>query len=140
MSKTQPITKAMMEKVAAEQAKEPIKGWEAPVAPDAWTTVSRTPDGASYRNYTSKLTCILSGAAEEDGKRWVHLSIAHARRQPSYQELAIAKVKFLGAEAMAFQVFAPKSQHVNIHANALHLWHCLDGNPLPDFTRGTGSI
>ncbi len=28
----------------------------------------------------------------------------------------------------------------NIHPNVLHLFVCLDGDPLPDFTRGKGSL
>jgi len=34
----------------------------------------------------------------------------------------------------AYQVFAPPSQHVNIHPYALHLWGKVDGSPtLPEF-------
>lgn len=40
-----------------------------------------------------------------------------------------------------YQVFAPPSDHVNIHNYALHLFGRLNGKPaLPDFTDGTGSI
>jgi hypothetical protein len=38
-------------------------------------------------------------------------------------------------------VFAPPTDHVNIHEYALHLFGRLDGTPaLPDFTAGSGSI
>jgi hypothetical protein len=34
----------------------------------------------------------------------------------------------------SYQVFAPPSQHVNIHEHALHLWGRVDGtNVLPSF-------
>ena len=40
----------------------------------------------------------------------------------------------------AYQVFAPPSEHVNIHEFALHLWGRLDGrSALPEFGAG-GSI
>ena len=51
-----------------------------------------------------------------------------------------AKELFVGRDEFAYQVIPPRDQHVNIHPNVLHLWSCLDGSPLPDFTRGTGSL
>lgn len=114
-------------------------GWLPPEAPVAWHRLEVRIDGASYRNYTSHLTAIISGQVELDGRGWVHLSIAHPKRMPSYEELKIAKERFLG-DVMAYQVFAPRSEHVNLHSRALHLWHCLDGPALPDFTRGGESI
>jgi hypothetical protein len=47
---------------------------------------------------------------------------------------------FIGDGRKAIQVFAPVAEHVNIHEFCLHLWHCLDGDPLPDFTRGGPTI
>ncbi len=113
--------------------------WLPPAAPRGWYQLERFADGASYRCHGSQCTAFVTCDREDDGKRWVHLSIAHAKRLPSCQELKQTKVAFLG-NGFAVQLFAPPSQHVNIHPYALHLWRCLDGWTLPDFTRGSGSI
>jgi hypothetical protein len=95
-------------------------------------------DGARYAN-DAGLTVILSGAIEEDGRRWLHLSISHRSRLPKWRELVAVRDLFPG-DVYCYQVLPPQEKHVNIHPRVLHLWHCLDGNPLPDFTRGTGSL
>jgi hypothetical protein len=43
------------------------------------------------------------------------------------------KRSFIGDERMAVQVFPRASEHVNIAKYCLHLWHCVDGDPTPDF-------
>jgi len=37
-------------------------------------------------------------------------------------------------------VVPPRSQYVNINPTVLHLWVCLDGDVLPDFTHGGSSL
>lgn len=108
-------------------------------APAGWTLIARSSDGASYR-HSNGLAAILSVANELDGKRWVHLSVSRSNRLPSWTELTEARDAFLGPEALCVQVLAPKSRHINIHAHCLHLWQCLDGDPVPDFARGGRSI
>jgi hypothetical protein len=49
------------------------------------------------------------------------------------------KELFIGGDRQAIQVMPPRSNHVNIH-EVLHLWHCLDGDGLPDFTGGGETI
>lgn len=107
--------------------------------PPQWTLVQRGADGASYRR-VDRLAVITSACIERDGRRWLHVSCSRAKRIPSYEDLAHVKRVFIGEDRFAVQVFAPKTQHVNLHPNVLHLWCCLDGHPLPDFTQGTGSI
>lgn len=68
-----------------------------------------------------------------DGMAWVHASIAHTDRMPSYVTLAVLH-KAVFAEGFAYQVFAPSAQHINIHDYALHLWGLDNGEPaLPNF-------
>ena len=70
------------------------------------------------------------GAGETD---WIHASISHNDRMPSYEDLVLLHKAVFG-DKWAFQVFAPVAHHVNIHANALHLWGRADGvNQLPNF-------
>lgn len=126
-----------------------VLGWETTDAlvatvlpnptPVGWTQLQRSSDGASY-NHSNGLVAIVTVANELDGKRWVHLSVSRAARLPSWDDLTSARDAFLGPEALAVQVLAPKSRHINIHAHCLHLWKCLDGDPVPDFARGGRSI
>lgn len=56
---------------------------------------------------------------------WQHASMSLRSRVPSYGELkALHNAAF--ADAYAYQVFAPTSDHINDHANTLHLWGLLE--------------
>lgn len=109
------------------------------IIPYGWRTVANRDDGAHFLR-TDGLSLIMSGCYELDGKRWLHLSIARPDRLPTWEELKDAKTLFLGRETMAIQVIPPESTYVNLHPFCLHLWHCLDGDPCPDFTAGGGTI
>jgi hypothetical protein len=52
----------------------------------------------------------------------------------------MVKRDFIGDDAKAIMVFPEKKHHVNIHPFCLHLWVCMDDNPLPEFSRGLGTI
>lgn len=100
-----------------------------PFGPDGWRYVNL--DGTSS---------VLVTCAEHGGDEWVHASIARPDRMPTYADLKALHAAVFG-NGWAYQVFAPPSDHVNIHEHALHLFGRLDGKPaLPDFTEGTGSI
>jgi hypothetical protein len=105
-----------------------------------WHLLEVRGDGASWERRPGAATVIVSGAVELDGRRWLHVSLAHPRWTPSYSDLCRVKELFIGADREAYQKFARQSEHVNLHPNCLHLWSCFDGDPLPDFTRGGDSI
>ena len=97
------------------------------------------PDGWRFTHHTGTGSIIIS-TADHDGHDWTHASIAWNDYTPTYEDLAKLHHAVYG-DGWAYQVFAPPSEHVNIHEHALHLWGRLDGRPaLPDFTGGTGSI
>jgi len=98
------------------------------------------PDGWKFLNRNGVTSIIVSCSPQDDGNEWVHASIAHSLSMPTYDDLKmLQRVVFDGG--WAYQVFAPPSDHVNIHNYALHLFGRLDGKPaLPDFTHGMGSI
>lgn len=108
------------------------------VLPPHWRMVEIRLDGARYVS-RQKLMVITSMAVEQDGRRWVHLSASHKSRIPTWSELVEIRDIFLG-DVYAYQVLAPRDKHVNINDRVLHLWHCLDEVPMPDFTQGTGSL
>ncbi len=97
------------------------------------------PDGWKYLNLNGRSSVIIT-CAPHSGDDWVHASIAHVDRMPTYDDLKLLHAAVFG-DRWAYQVFAPPSDHVNIHEHALHLFGKLDGSPaLPDFTDGSGSI
>lgn len=86
------------------------------------------------------ISVIRSVSREEDGRHWLHVSCAAADRIPSYPELLFVKECFVGTSRTAVQVFPPRAQYINVHPYALHLRCLLEGDLLPDFSHGTGSI
>lgn len=96
--------------------------------------IERREDGLRWMHILYPLSVISSAAIEEDGKVWLHVSFAHAKRMPDYEEITMVKERFIGKDKYALMVFPPKDKHVNIHPYCLHLWHCVDGHPLPEFS------
>lgn len=66
-----------------------------------------------------------------DGKHYMHLSISHPDRYPTWDELLMAKAEFLTDEQEAIQVLPRKSEYVNVDKHCFHLWYCYDGDILP---------
>jgi hypothetical protein len=115
-----------------------------------WRLVEEVADGAKFTGgKVVRKQAIVTAARELDGRVWVHLSLSTIRESalsgaqrvvlPDWSSLTFARDDFLGPEAKCLIVVAPKSEHVNL-AEVHHLWHCPEGDGLPDFTHGSGSI
>ena len=100
--------------------------------------VQQGADGAAYMGVG--LAVIASADVESDGRRWAHVSLSRKHKMPSYEDIKLVKDLFIGPDREAYQVFPAANKHVNIHKYCLHLWTCLDGPALPDFTRGLNTI
>lgn len=107
--------------------------------PEKWVLVKELEDGCAYLS-TDQLRVIISEDVELDGKKWIHLSCSRAGVMPSYYDLRRIKETFIGRDKKAIQVLPGMAQHINIHPWCLHLFHCPDGDGLPDFTRGGDTI
>jgi len=92
-----------------------------------------------------RLKVILSAAREDDSKLWLHVSVSKwnqagtIQRLPDWEDLKTIKQLFIGEGREAYMVLPKASNYVNL-GEVHHLWVCLDGEVLPDFTSGTGSI
>jgi hypothetical protein len=75
-----------------------------------------------------------------DGPDWRHASISRPNRDPDYDELVLLHRAVWGQDGYAYQVFAARSEHVNIHHHALHLWGTPDGARLLPAFGLNGSI
>lgn len=103
-----------------------------------WRVLRLTGDGGLYTN--GLLRVMTSVAIEDDGQHWLHVSYSTALRLPTYEEGVAVKELFIGREKKALMVLPPRSQHVNMHPFVLHWFHCLERDPLPDFTSGLGTL
>lgn len=141
LSRAQAIIKARFERMTPQDWTRIHAELEAVIKrlPESWRLLERTLDGITCR-HKSGLKVLLSGSKEDDGRLWMHLSASRERLVPNWEQLATVKELFLGAEAMAVQVFPRRVNHINIHRFCLHLWCCLDADPVPDFSSGTGTI
>jgi hypothetical protein len=108
--------------------------------PPGWRQCAREADGVAYYGRASGLAVIFSVGVEPDGRRWLHLSVSRRSRIPSWHDLRLAKDVFLGPDRAAYQVLPRESEYVNHNPFVLHLWSCLDGDPLPDFRRAVGGL
>lgn len=95
------------------------------------------PSGFVYDGLREPLRILVSqGPAPEGGdpEDWLHASISHRDRMPSYDELQMMHRAVWGETGWAYQVFAPLANHINIHERVLHLWGRVDGRAeLPNF-------
>lgn len=100
-----------------------------PFGPDGWRMFAR--DGRAS---------VITTTCDFDGIEWHHASIARDR-MPTYDDLVTLHAAVWGRDGWAYQLFAPSTDHVNIHEHALHLWGRVDGQPvLPNFGGLLGSI
>lgn len=115
-----------------------IDAWKPDNPNCGWPLIQESEDGFMFRSVNG-VSVIMSGQIE-NGKKWLHVSLACKSKMPSYDDLALVKKVFIGEHKKAIMVFPEKKYHVNIHHYCLHLWHCLDGDGLPEFSHGLGTI
>jgi len=87
-----------------------------------------------YLNPKTGLMVFVSIDRKDDGKRWLHVSYSRQHVIPTYKDTVYVKRHFVGENRKAVMVFPAKENHVNVHPNCLHLWSCLDADPLPEFS------
>jgi hypothetical protein len=126
----------------------PLPDWIPTVLPAPWQAIALPsvpyiPGPAYARAYAKHgtLRVLLSAARYGDGKGWLHVSVSRKNREvPSWAQMCEVKDLFIGVERTAVQVHPPRSKYVNMHPGCLHLWCCLDGEVVPDFTAGGDTI
>lgn len=65
---------------------------------------------------------------------WEHVSVSHKLRPPTWGEMDAVKRQFWTDEECVMQLHVPRTEHINQHANCLHLWRPVDGViPRPPF-------
>lgn len=131
----------MTEREWREAVERTDQEWSRVRLPAGWReqdfrgTVTEGARGAVHGKASVIFSCGRYPIGQPGGAWWLHVSIAHPERLPSYMDLVELHRVFVGEDRKAIQVFAPKSEHVSIHSRALHLWACLEpaGDGLPNF-------
>ncbi len=104
------------------------------VLPPAWRQVDSPMPGQRLYEKSNGLQVIFTADnLWEDGKTWLHISLARALYMPSYEDMKEVKDIFIGKCREALQVFPRADKHIDIHPFCLHLWCAVEGNGLPDF-------
>ncbi len=126
------------------------------VLPAHWSLVADFTNAKRYARKQHLATVVVIVEVEcVDGELWAHMSASahdHERRWRergamvtvgpktrlcTWDELRACKDLFLG-DRKAVQVLPPRAEYVNFNPYVLHLYSCLERDPLPDF-RGTDS-
>jgi len=91
------------------------------------------------------LRVLVSVGVEEDGRKWMHVSLSRSGRVPSWEDVDAVKRLFVGDGRYAYQVIPPRADHYSLpdgpgrFGKVLHLWAPLEGEPpLPNFLRARG--
>lgn len=61
-----------------------------------------------------------------DNRRGYHLSISHAHRYPTWDEITRARYDLVPHDVTMIQVLPPMGEYVNLHPNCFHLWQVAD--------------
>lgn len=101
--------------------------------PPGWELLVAGRDGFCWVNKKRNQSVIVSVAVEQDGRLWAHASLAGKKRMPNHDDLLYLRRHWLD-DRKAVQVFPEPEYYVNIHPNCLHLFACLDDDPLPEFS------
>jgi hypothetical protein len=118
--------------------------WSRVVLPQGWVETRPHGIGPGLAEMLSPVRFVRHGKStvafsvgRHDGQLWLHVSLGHPERLPSYMDLVEVKRIFVGRDRQAVQVFAREVEHVNIHPRVLHLWTSLEpaGDGLPAFGR-----
>ncbi|MGV1029630.1 MAG: DUF7694 domain-containing protein [Dermatophilaceae bacterium] len=105
-----------------------------------WRLARNGEDGQAWVNAQRGLSLIWSVAVELDGRPWLHLSMSGRTRLPTWAELVEGKEAIAGPDVDAYQIIPRRANYVNLNEYVLHLFVCLEGQPLPDFSHGSGRL
>ena len=74
----------------------------------------------------------ILASSGDDEIPWEHVSVSREDRCPTWAEMDKIKRMFWNNDEAVIQLHVPRSQHVNVHPNCLHLWRPIDvAIPLP---------
>lgn len=100
--------------------------------PFDWIVCQIRDNSASYRHLLSMLI-VSESIHEHNGQRWLHITISHTARVPTWQEIKRVKSIWIGDNRVAYHVLPSASTYDD---GSFHLWTPLDDDPFPAEMRG----
>jgi hypothetical protein len=108
------------------------------ILPGDWTEVSAPSwyremmdvSIASYIRNDGQLKVLMTEEPHE-GTKWLHVSVSHPERYPTWDEIHFVKDLFIGKDKDAVMILPEEKYYVNLHKNCFHLYHRLDGDTVP---------
>lgn len=104
--------------------------------PFDWIVCQIRDDSAAYRNLLSMLI-VRESVHTQNGQRWLHVSVSHSSRMPTWGELKTVKSIWIG-DRVAYHVLPRRVKLAEDRDDAytLHIWCPLDDDPFPVEMRG----
>jgi len=60
------------------------------------------------------------------GMGWEHVSVSRKNRCPNWPEMEYIRKLFFRPDETVMQLHVPEEEHINCHANCLHMWRPID--------------
>lgn len=99
-----------------------------------WVMLQEADDGQRWLRRHPRMTVIWSIAWQFGHEQpWLHISMARRDIIPSYEDMAEVREFFIAPDQIAYQVFPPRYEYVNLHERCLHLWVPLHWRVTPPF-------
>lgn len=104
--------------------------------PFEWVITQIRDNSASYRHLLSMLV-VSESIHVHNEQRWLHVSVSHSSRMPTWGELKTVKNIWIG-DKVAYHVLPRRVRLVEDADDAytLHVWCPLDNDPFPVEMRG----
>lgn len=81
------------------------------------------PKGTRFDGYESFCDLAIIASA---GEGWDHVSVSGKNRCPNWPEMMLIHRIFFRPDEITLQYCMPKTNHISIHPNVLHLWRPWD--------------
>ncbi len=91
-----------------------------------------------YRSLDGLRVC--AAIEDVDGELWIHVSFSRHDRVPSWFDTKRVKELFIGKDRKGIQVLPKSAEYYNHCPNCLHLYACIERDPLPDFRDASGAL
>lgn len=79
-------------------------------------------EGNGAFDVKSKIDGTTLRVIASNGGDWDHVSVSHRKRVPNWHEMEQVKKLFFEQDETCMQLHVPAADHINNHANVLHLW------------------
>lgn len=118
-----------------------LRSWRFKLPQRDWIPHKSGPWGYDEQRYgialdhaSDRIRVLASASINTDRKAWLHVSVSRQKRQPTWDDLVRVRDELFESEMLFVKIIPPRSKYVNINPNVLHVFHCFDGSPLPEFS------